>query len=108
MIRSELCAVAGLTVADFNALFRSGDLPFETNLPEKIIERQGRVWSNVTLEHATLSLSAGQLTSAGLIWREAAALLKEPRSPVARSLGAPAASYCVARVEFMREGGGPP
>ena len=108
MIRSELCAVAGLTVADFNALFRSGDLPFETNLADEIKDQQGRIWSNFTLDHATLLLAAGQLTSAGLTWREAAALLREPRSPVARSLGAPAASYCVARAEFMREGGGAP
>jgi hypothetical protein len=108
VIRSEVCALAGLSVSEFNALLRSGDLPFDTSLSGEVHDAQGRTWSNLTLDHAALLLAAQQLVSAGLSWSEACAILREPRAPVPRLSSAPAGSYCVARAEFMREGGGEP
>jgi hypothetical protein len=108
VIRSELCALTGLSVAEFNALLRSGDLPFDTSESGEVRDEQGRTRSNFTLDHVANLLAAGQFTSAGLSWSEACAILREPRAPVARLSSAPAGSYYVARAEFLREGGGEP
>ncbi len=108
MIRSELCAIAGMRVADFNARLRSGEVPFEPRLSGEIRDPQGRIWSNFSIDQAAYLLAAQQLASAGLSWSEAAAILREPPVPVPRRASLQAGSYCVARVEFMREGGGEP
>ena len=103
-----MCALAGLSVGEFNTLLRSGDLPFDTSLSGEIRDEQGRIWSNFTLDQATHLLAASQLTSAGLSWSEAVVILKEPRVPVPRRKPTGADGYHVARVEFLREGGGEP
>jgi hypothetical protein len=103
-----LCAITGLSVADLNAHLRSGEVPFEPRGLGEIKDEQGRIWSNFTLDNATHLLAAQQLTSAGLSWSEAVAILKEPRAPVPRRAPHQAASYYVVRAEFMREGGGEP
>ena len=108
MIRSELCALARMSVPVFNAHLRSGDLPFETGGPGEVRDREGRVWANFGLHHAAALLAAEQLVAAGLSWREAAWTLREPRVPVPRSAAAPRGEHFVARAEFERDGGGAP
>ena len=107
MIRSELCTLARMSVADFNAYLAGGELPFETTGGE-IRDAQGRVWSNFGLPHAVALLAAQQLVAAGLNWREAAWTLREPRVPVPRSTTSPQGEHFVARAEFERDGGGAP
>jgi hypothetical protein len=97
-----------MSVAEFNVALGAGDLPFEAHSSGEVRDEQGQVRSNFTLDHAALVLATQQLVSAGLNWREAAALLREPRAPVPRASAAPAGGYCVARAEFMHEGGGEP
>jgi hypothetical protein len=108
LIRSELCALVGMSVAEFNTALSVGDLPFEAHLSGEMRDEQGRVRSNFTLDHATLLLAMRQLVSGGLSWSEAAVILREPRVPIHRTSGTAGGSYCVARAEFMREGGGEP
>jgi hypothetical protein len=97
-----------MSVADFNAALSAGELPFEAHHSGEMRDERGRVRSNFTLDQAALLFATQQLVSAGLSWCEAAALLREPRVPVPRTSGAPVGIYCVARAEFMREGGGEP
>lgn len=108
MIRSELCALVGMNVPEFNAYLAAGDLPFETMGAREVRDAQGRVWANFSLNHAALLLATHQLVSAGLSWTEAAWTLREPWGPVSRSAASPPAEHFVARAEFERDGGGPP
>jgi len=57
MIRSELCAVVGLSVPEFNAHLAAGDLPFETVGAREVRDARGRVWANFNLNHAALLLA---------------------------------------------------
>lgn len=108
MIRSELCAIAGMKVEEFNARLRSGDVPFEARSSGEVRDPQGRPLSNFSVDQAAYLLAVQQLASAGVGWSESVAILREPPVPVPRRASLQAGSYCIARVEFMREGGSEP
>ncbi len=108
MIRSELCALVGMVVPEFNAHLTAGELPFETMGASEVRDAQGQVWANFGLNHAALLLATHQLESAGLSWTEAAWTLREPWVPVSRSPTSPQAEHFVARAQFARDGGGAP
>ena len=108
MIRTELCVLAGMSVPTFNPHLSAGELPFETWGQGEVRDAEGRVWANVSLNHAALLLASHQLMSAGLSWTEAAWTLREPWVPVPRSATSPPGEHFVARAQFARDGGGAP
>ena len=64
MIRTELCVLAGMSVPTFNAHLSAGELPFETSGQGEVLDAEGRVWANFSLNHVVLLLASHQLVSA--------------------------------------------
>lgn len=109
MIRSELCAIAGMNRETFNTHRRNGDLPFD--VPQGDDEKGS--WGRFTLHDATLMLAARRLVDMhGVQWSRAAAMLRQRplwfKVPGSGSNYFDGPGWFRVQVDFCREDGTPP